>query len=96
MELIRLPAGEQAGMETDCIRVEELGDGTHRLTGSAMCAGEDEGTSVSLVGDLTYATAAEAECAGLAWAEGVGVTRLHISTGTAERPLEFTEIDLPG
>lgn len=96
MELIRLPVGEPAEVDTDCIRVEELEDGSHRLTGTAMCTGEDEGASVSLVDGLTFPTSDQAEEAGLAWAESVGVGRLHISIGTRDRPLRLLEIDLPG
>jgi hypothetical protein len=95
MELIKLPVGAQADVDTDCIRIEQLGAGSFRLTGSALCQQEDEGASVSLMNGMTYATPNEAEAAGLAWAQSVGVERLFISTGTLGRPLELTEIDLP-
>ncbi|WP_375390483.1 hypothetical protein [uncultured Sphingomonas sp.] len=95
MELIRLPLGVQADVDADCIRIEQLEAGSFQLTGSALCVAEDEGASVSLMNGLTYATPDEAEAAGLAWAESVGVHRLFISTGTRQRPLELTEIDLP-
>lgn len=96
MDLIRLPVGEQADADKDCIRIEELEDGSHRLTGTALCTLEDEGTSVSLVDGLTFATCDEAEQVGVAWAESVGVEHMHISVGNVGRPLELTEIDLPG
>ena len=87
---------EPADVDKDCIRIEELEDGSHQLTGTALCTREDEGTSVSLVNGLTFATCDEAEQVGLAWAESVGVEHLHISVGTVGRPLKLTEIDLPG
>ena len=95
MELIKLPVGAQAEVDTDCIRIEQLDAGSFRLTGTALCVAEDEGASVSLMNGLTYASSSEAEAAGLAWAESVGVERLFISTGTLDQPLELTEIDLP-
>ena len=96
MELIRLPIGEPAEVDTDCIRIEELEGGNHRLTGSALCVAEDEGASVSLMNGLTYPTRDEAEAAGVVWANSVGVRRLHVTVGTLDRPLRLTEIDLPG
>lgn len=95
MELIRLPVGEPADVDTDCIRIEELTDGTYRLTGTALC-GADDAASVSLVNGLSFATQDQAEQAGLTWAESVGVDRLHISLGTLRLPLRLLEIDLPG
>ncbi len=72
MDLIRLPIAEQADVNTDCIRIEELEDGSHRLTGPALCTGEDEDAFVSLIDGLTFATRDEAEQAGLAWATASG------------------------
>ena len=96
MQLIRLPIGSPADVDTDCIRIEALEGGGHRLTGTALCAVEDEGASVSLMNGLTYATRDDAEAAGVAWADSVGVRRLYISVGTLDRPLRLMEIDLPG
>jgi hypothetical protein len=96
VELIRLPVGAQADVDTDCIRIEQLAAGAYRLTGTALCVTEDEGTSVSLMNGLTYPTRDKAEAVGLAWAESVGVERLFISTGTLDQPLALTEIDMPG
>lgn len=95
MELTRLPVGQQAAVDTDCIRIEELEDGSHRLTGTALCMKEDEGASVSLMNGLTYPTPGEAEEVGLVWAESAGVEWLHISVGTREKPLKLIEIDRP-
>lgn len=95
MEVVRLPLGDQAGLDDDCIRLEERPDGTWSLTGTALCSGQDEGESVSIVGGPTFVTKAEAEAVGLAWAGDVGVSRLVISCGTSEHPLETLEIDRP-
>lgn len=95
MKIIRLPIGEQASVDADCIRIEEQSSGTYQLTASAMCRGTDDGESVTILGGLVFATVEEAEAAGLAWAAEVGVERLFVSTGTRQRPLELTEIDGP-
>jgi hypothetical protein len=96
MEIVRLPLGEQASVDADCIRIEEQVSGTYKLTASAMCAGRDEGDSVSIVGDgLEFASVELAEATGVAWATGVGVERLFVSTGTCAHPLELMEIDKP-
>jgi hypothetical protein len=93
VKIVKLPVGKQAAVNTDCIRIEEQPGGAYQLTASALCAAEDEGESVSIVGTPLYETAEEAEAAGVAWATNVGVERLFVSTGTLERPLELTEID---
>ena len=95
MELIELPVGKQAEVESDCIRIEQQRDGSFMLTGTALCRGEDEGESVSLIGDLTFETFEQARQTGMVWAETIGVERLYISTGTLERPFEMIEIDKP-
>jgi hypothetical protein len=95
MEITRLPIGEQAPSDADCIRIEEQADGKQKLTASALCGGEHDSESVSIVGGPVFATLQKAEEAGLAWAENVGVDHLYISTGTLAKPLQLTEIDLP-
>ena len=95
MDIVRLPISKQASVDADCIRIEEQPGATYRLTASAMCVGTDDGESVSIVGGPEFATAEEAETTGIAWAAGVGVERLFVSTGTLARPLELTEIDSP-
>ena len=35
MEIVRLPVGEQARVDADCIRIEERPDASHKLTASA-------------------------------------------------------------
>lgn len=95
MQIERLPLGQQAPYEADCIRIEEQADGRFKLTASALCMEEDEGESVSIVGGPLFETIEQAEKAGLAWAESVGAERLYISTGTILQPLQPSEIDLP-
>ena len=95
MEITRLPIGEPAPSDADCIRIEEGSDGKYKMTASAVCAGDDNGESVSIVDGPLFDTAQQAEEAGLAWAVDVGTEQLYISTGTLEQPLVPTEIDLP-
>jgi hypothetical protein len=95
VDVVRLKVGERAPTDADCISIEEQAEGAHRLTASALCASDDAEDSVSIIDAPTYATAAEAEEAGLAWAETVGAERLYIATGTLSKPLKVTEIDLP-
>jgi hypothetical protein len=95
MEVIRLPESKQANVEDDCIRLEEQPDNRWRLTATALCTASDEGESASIIGGLVFTSLEEAEKAGLAWAEDVGVERLFISIGTISQPLETLEIDKP-
>jgi len=95
MDVVRLPLSEQANVEDDCIRLEQQPDRRWRLTATALCTASDEGESASIVGGALFDTVKEAEEAGLAWAEDVGVARLFISTGTISQPLETLEIDKP-
>jgi hypothetical protein len=95
MEIVRLPLGKQASVEDDCIRLEQQPDARWRLTATALCRQEDEAESASIVGGALFDTAEQAEQAGVAWAEDVGVERLAISTGTMSQPLEMLEIDKP-
>ena len=62
---------------------------------SALCSGEDDADSVSIVGAPAYSTIEDAEQAGLTWAENIGVEHLYVSVGTLAKPLNLGEIDLP-
>jgi hypothetical protein len=95
MEIVRLPVGKQASADVDCIRIEELGGSTFRLTASALCVETDDGDSVSIIDGPLFDTIEQAEVAGIAWATNVGVERLFVSTGTLEQPLEVLEMDKP-
>lgn len=95
MEITRLPVGEVAPPDADCIRIEEGPNGVFKMTASALCNGQDDGESVSIIDWPPFATAQQAEEAGLAWANEVGAEHLYVSVGTLHRPLHSTEIDLP-
>jgi hypothetical protein len=95
MEIVRLPIGKQAPVDTDCIRIEEQSAGSYKLTGSALCTEADDNDSVSLIGTQMFETAEEAEAVGTAWATSIGVDRLFVSTGTLDQPLELMDIDKP-
>ncbi len=82
MEIIKLPWGAQAPSESDCITVEEVGDGTFKLDTSALsnCAGtEDEGESTAVIGSEPYPDYDAAEAAGLAIAGEQCVETVYIS-----------------
>ena len=95
MEITRLPVGDVAPSDTDCVRIEQAPDGTYQMTASALCAGRRDSESVSIVSGTPFASIEKAEEAGIAWADDVGAEQLYISVGTLERPLKSTEIDLP-
>lgn len=93
MEVVRLPVGQQAPVDADCIRIEQAADAIFKLTASALCQGAYDGESVSIVDGPTFESAKKAEEAGLVWASEVGVERLFVSAGTLAKPLEIIEID---
>ncbi|WP_267397154.1 MULTISPECIES: hypothetical protein [unclassified Sphingomonas] len=82
MEILKLPEGERAPDEVDCISIERQDDGRYELQGSALinCGDGDEVESVSLVQMTTYDTYEEAEAVGLAWAAEQCVEQLYVST----------------
>lgn len=82
MEVIKLPVGEQAPKESDCISVEEQADGSYLLNTSTLsnCTGEDdEAESMSVIGSQPYDSYDDAEAAGLAIASEQCVTTLYIT-----------------
>lgn len=95
MEITRLPVGEVAPPDADCIRIEEGVNGNFKMTASALCTGQDNGESVSIIDWPAFGTVRQAEEAGLAWANEVGAEHLYVAVGTLGCPLEATEIDLP-
>ena len=89
MEIIRLAPGEPAGPDTDCIKINEIADGTFTLVASALMAcgdGESE-ESVALVSSDPYPSFQAAEEAGLAWAASNCVETLYIETGGGAEPV---------
>ncbi|SOB87663.1 hypothetical protein SAMN06297144_2799 [Sphingomonas guangdongensis] len=76
MEIIKLPVGERAPVESDCISIDEQPDGSFALTGSLL--GPDE--SVALVSELRFDSIDEAESTGLAWAADCDIATLYVTT----------------
>ena len=81
MEIVKLPVGEQAPEDSDCIGLRHLPDGKVRLEASALvCRGDSElAESIALVDGDAYDSMEEAEDAGMAWANEHGVERLYVS-----------------
>lgn len=76
MDIVRLPVGERAPVDSDCISIDQVADGFN-LTGSMLT---DEEESVSIVSPIICDTREAAEEQGIAWAEGCGVPRLFVAT----------------
>lgn len=76
MEIIKLPKGERADDDADCVHIAANADGKFELVGTAL-DGED---TISIMDGEPYSTYDDAEAAGLAWADGHGVERLFVST----------------
>ena len=76
MDIVRLPTGETAPIDSDCISIDEQPDGRFTLTGS-MFSGEE---SVAIVTPILCATREAAEEQGMSWAAECDVPRLYIST----------------
>ena len=81
MEIIKLPVGEQAPKESDCISLEEQPDGTYQLNTSALsnCVQAEEGESASVIGSAPYPDYDAAEAAGLAIAAEQCVETVFVS-----------------
>lgn len=81
MHIVKLPLGQFAAQDVDCIAIEKLATGKYDLTGSAltMCGEASHDVSVSIEGE-PYETYEQAESAGLAWAERLGVQILYQET----------------
>ncbi|WP_445191552.1 hypothetical protein ACT009_13350 [Sphingomonas sp. Tas61C01] len=82
LEIIKLPAGELAPDECDCVRVIRKPDGGFELNCNALQADSSDGEvdSVSLIGGDTYRTFELAEAAGLAWAHDHSSERVYVCT----------------
>jgi hypothetical protein len=87
MDIVKLPFGQPAPEESDCISIQDAGEGRYLLNGSALvtCSGgEDEvGDSTALIGGQAYASYDDAEAAGLAWAAEQCVETLYVSHSAA-------------
>jgi hypothetical protein len=90
MEILKLPPGQPAPSDGDCIRIQQLADDKFELSGSVLlsCGDGDAADSVSLVGGEPYASYDDAEAAGLAWLTEHCPERVFIarSAGTAPLP----------
>ena len=82
MEIIKLPPGERAPQESDCVSIERLSDGRFGLNGSALqlCGDGQEAESVAMIGGEPYDSYDEAEAAGLAWIAEYCVKEVFVST----------------
>jgi hypothetical protein len=91
MEIIKLPPGELAAEDTDCIKINEAPDGSFTLVASALmrCGDSDAFESVALVGSDPYPDYDAAEAAGLAWAEAQCVETLYIETDGEAEPVRL-------
>lgn len=80
MEITRLPPGELASEDSDCIKIERTADGRYSLITSALVECDDgtEGDSEAVISSDTYDSYDEAEAAGLAWAEGLCVEHIYV------------------
>jgi hypothetical protein len=90
MEIVKLPPGQQASDESDCIRIQELENGGFSLNGSVLlrCGDAEVAESVSLIGGDPYASYEAAEAAGFAWASEHCAEILYVcrSQGTVPLP----------
>lgn len=88
MEIVKLPHGEMAPADTDCIKINEISTGRYSLVASALmaCGNGDDTESVALVGSDPYPSYDEAEAAGLAWAEAHCVEIVYVETGGGAEP----------
>lgn len=83
MQIVKMPPGEMADEDTDCIKIGRTSDGRYSLVTSALVINNDHtdaDESEAVVGGETYATYEAAEAAGLAWAAGLGVDTIHVET----------------
>jgi hypothetical protein len=89
MDIVKLPVGQQASDESDCIRIQELEDGAFSLNGSVLfrCGDAEVAESVSLIGGDPYPSYEAAEAAGLAWAGEHCAEVLYVCRSEGVKPL---------
>lgn len=82
MEVIRLPNGQDAPKDADCVCIERGEDGRFYINATALldCGDTEEAESVSMIGSAPYDSYDEAEAAGLAWADAHCAGTVHIAT----------------
>lgn len=89
MDIVKLPVGEPAPSDGDCIRIQEVPGGRFTLAGSvlARCGDVETSESVSLLGGDKYASYDDAEAAGLAWANEHCAELLYVCQSDGAAPL---------
>ena len=89
MEIVKLPPGQIAPQDSDCIRVQELAGGRFALEGTVLlnCGDGEAAESVSLIGGEAYEGYAQAEAAGLAWAHEHCSQTLYVARSDGTLPL---------
>jgi hypothetical protein len=82
MDIIKLPAGERARDDVDCVHIAKTDAGKYLINCSALlaCGDGDEVESVALIGSDPYDSYEDAEAAGLAWAADQCVEQLYVTT----------------
>lgn len=84
MKITKLPAGQTAPKDSDCIKIERIDDGLFTITTSGLvdCRNDDgeEAESEAVISSDSYDTYEEAEAAGLAWAENVCLKEVYVET----------------
>ena len=89
MDIVKLPAGQFAPEDVDCIRIQELPEGMFALTGTVLlqCGDGEASESVALIGGEPYRSYEEAESAGLTWADQHCVEVIHVTRSEGTKPL---------
>lgn len=82
MKIIRLPEGEEAPHNADCISLWRQADGRYIINGTALasCGDVEEAESVAMIGSDPYPDIETAEAAGLAWANAHCAEEVYIAT----------------
>lgn len=91
MEIIRLPWGELAPKDSDCVLVQEEGEGRWQLNTSALenCAIDDEDAgSDATIGGVPYDSYDAAEAAGLAIAAEHCAGTVYVSRARVGQVME--------
>lgn len=82
MKITKLAAGQAAPKDSDCIKIERVGDGLFTITTSGLvdCQNHDreEAESEAVISSDSYDTYEEAEAAGLAWAKTVCLEEVYV------------------
>lgn len=81
MDIIKLPFGERAPVDSDCFSIEHLADGRFRVSGTLL-SGEESTALVAIVCDSEGA----AEEQGLAWMAGCDVEQVYVAHIPATTP----------